>query len=426
MFCLAAPFLYISWRWQGTLRPVRVASGSMAETLLGPHYRLQCRECSFPFRFDAMTPPQNQRCVCPNCGFARNRLDDAVSQPGERVIIDRLAWQSSAPQRWQIAAYACPIEKRLAVKRIVALPGETVAIRRGDLFIDGRLAAKPMAVLRELAVLVFDDDFRLPESSNLSPRWRPRQESSGWRSASRGFVFEPAISDLELIQRGDALDWLDYHHWSCSGAPGPRDAPAPVRDNDGYNQGLSRTLNDATDLLVTARVRLAGRGVLAVAIHDGREWLEARLDAGAGQAQMLRQGKVVSQGRIPGARDGAQRRRIEFAVFDQQAIFALDGVETIAIRDASASAPFAPLASPVALGAGGLYVEVDRLTIHRDVYYLDPLQTGRAWSRAAPLGDDECFLLGDNPPVSIDSRHLPDSAVPAGVIRGRVTKRQRS
>ena len=45
--------------------------------------------------------------------------------------------------------------------------------------------------------------------------------------------------------------------------------------------------------------------------------------------------------------------------------------------------------------------------MERDLYYLDPRGGTADWEMEDPLGENEYFLLGDNPAASIDSRHWP-------------------
>jgi signal peptidase I len=66
----------------------------------------------------------------------------------------------------------------------------------------------------------------------------------------------------------------------------------------------------------------------------------------------------------------------------------------------------------ISIASGDLYIdgkmickspqELKRLP---HVHYLDPAGLARDWTADAPLAADEYFLLGDNQPVSIDSRH---------------------
>ena len=56
-------------------------------------------------------------------------------QTGDFLLVDQHAYRSSAPQRGDVvlARYG----KELIVKRVVAVPGEEVALRRGRLYING-------------------------------------------------------------------------------------------------------------------------------------------------------------------------------------------------------------------------------------------------------------------------------------------------
>jgi signal peptidase I len=172
LFALVFGFLaFRTWGVQGTVFPVRVASGSMAPTLLGPHLRLTCPDCGFPFAFGSEFIADEFTTVCPNCGCRDQDIDLATAHAGQRVWIDKYAYLVSHPNRWDLIALHPPDDdSRLVVKRVVGLPGETVAIRDGDICIDGNLVRKPLNVMREMAVLVHNERFRTTDDE-LPPRW---------------------------------------------------------------------------------------------------------------------------------------------------------------------------------------------------------------------------------------------------------------
>ena len=58
--------------------------------------------------------------------------------PGDRVFGNRLAYVFSEPERFDIIIFKYPDdESQLFIKRIIGLPGETVEIRGGNIYIDG-------------------------------------------------------------------------------------------------------------------------------------------------------------------------------------------------------------------------------------------------------------------------------------------------
>jgi type IV secretory pathway protease TraF len=68
--------------------------------------------------------------------------------------IDHAALSFRPLQRWDVVIFRKPDDSQIAVKRIVALPHETVKIEHGDIFINGKIAVKPYAIQREMRIPV--------------------------------------------------------------------------------------------------------------------------------------------------------------------------------------------------------------------------------------------------------------------------------
>jgi len=63
---------------------------------------------------------------------------------GERVLANKLAYQLGAPKRGEIVIFNYPKDpKQIYVKRVIGLPGETVAIQNGSVSINGKRLPEP-------------------------------------------------------------------------------------------------------------------------------------------------------------------------------------------------------------------------------------------------------------------------------------------
>ena len=70
------------------------------------------------------------------------RIPSASMEPtvmtGDQIFGNRLAYKNSDPERYDIIIFHYPDdESKLFIKRVIGLPGETVDIRDGEVYIDG-------------------------------------------------------------------------------------------------------------------------------------------------------------------------------------------------------------------------------------------------------------------------------------------------
>ncbi len=418
---------------QGLVGPVQIAGGSMAPTMLGIHYSLSCDDCRLPFRCDATSRPETDQAVCPNCGFPANELAPTRLVPGQRVLIDRLAYVGRSPRRWDLVAFPDPpTPTRKAVKRVVGLPGETIEIRRGDLFVDGRILRKPLPVQQQLSVLVHDDRFRPSATADLPPRWQSAglpDDTSGWSRQPTGYAFSPstpAITRPAGEATGEAhVDWLTYRNWRCFSSPLERTATTPVFDHYGYNQNTSRELHAVTDLWLSCRLTWQREGVVRLRVQDDGDRFVVEISRRQQQASLRRNDAVVGNFpcRLPAT------GHLQFGICDRQ-VFLVAGARKVfcepferaggsRLDRASAAVPPAP-EDRLAIGGAGGRLQVEELKVFRDVYYLGPFQQDRPWQvRVAP---DSVLVLGDNVPVSRDSRNWRTASLPRKSLLGRVLR----
>lgn len=59
--------------------------------------------------------------------------------PGDRILVTKLGLQASTLERGEVVVFRNPVDRRLKfVKRIIGLPGETVEMKEGKVFINGK------------------------------------------------------------------------------------------------------------------------------------------------------------------------------------------------------------------------------------------------------------------------------------------------
>ncbi|MEK6247115.1 MAG: S26 family signal peptidase, partial [Planctomycetales bacterium] len=398
-------FVLRAWVLEGLFIPVRIAGSSMAETFHGPHLDLTCDDCGYHFACDLEALDKLPTATCPNCGYRENRIAGSKLQPGDRLLINKTAYMLSAPQRWEAILFRCPAPRfGYCIKRVVGLPGETVTLRQGDVFVGSHRAKKTLDQLRRLAIPVFDASHRSSDPS-LPARWMSEGSKSGWTISATAF-------HRQQVSRKDTTseEWIRYRHWRSRQAGVVEQGP--VSDDYGYNQTVSRQLNHVRDLFLVAEVTASGRGSLLFSIPSDGPPLRLQLDLEAGQGEVLCSEKSVSQFSLES--DALiQGALIELAVADNQLLLAIDGESLLTFDLDDTSRTSDPIgypeeqldkklwvASPVAIAAvGDLEVRFENVKLFRDIYY-----TSEPGEIPIELGEDEFYVLGDNSPISVDSR----------------------
>jgi signal peptidase I len=396
-----------------------VPTGSMAPTLLGVHRDYRCPNCNTRFALGMDEQGRSGRPGCPNCGQSEWDRHAGIEHSGDRLLVQKFLYDLRPPERWEAAVFQNPLDTSQAyVKRVVALPGESILIRNGDVEINGKLARKTLAEQRAMRVPVYNNNF-VPADAKRFPRWIFRHGGyrstlpSGWEARGTGFRRAASTTAAGII------DWLEYRHWEPD-----RNNYGPVRDFNPYNGLDLPGEHRVDDLMLEAEVaaspdvksvvvrinNAADRFVLMIPV-DGKEPLEVRRN---GRKLAI---KPLSASLASSNENARTFARLEVSLMDRRLMAAIDGKLLFEPHDyddpaAGASAFASPLALGV-LGAGS--VDVRRLRIDRDVYYTDALHTAPrrpfGVGVAYQLGRDEFFVLGDNSPVSNDSRFWPDSPV---------------
>jgi signal peptidase I len=147
-------------------RTYRISTSDMAPTLCGPHYTGRCPQCGaatvVPLLEEAHngTCPTDENGICSRC--FRVAPAEHVSQesiPSDRILVRRLA----APRRWDLVVFLFPGDRsQIYVKRLVGLPGESIEIKEGDIWIND-VRQEPPPEIAGLRWFTSDDLGALPQ-----------------------------------------------------------------------------------------------------------------------------------------------------------------------------------------------------------------------------------------------------------------------
>ena len=134
-------------------------------------------------------------------------------------------------------------------------------------------------------------------------------------------------------------------------------------------------------------------------IRRGDAVYRAELDLPKQQVRLSSGRDVLASAPLPPSTDS--RWKIGLAVYDRQLVMTGAAGNHLVPRKIDREGDGYPV---ILLGARGAAVQLKGLRVWRDVHYLGPDLTDESWNPGRILGKEEYFLLGDNMPVSEDSR----------------------
>lgn len=381
-----------------------IPTGSMAPTLMGRHKDVECPKCGYRYQVSASEEESDDAravrvdCVagmCPMCRYVlpmrpdlpenvpefqdRANIDFQRSYNGDRILVNKYVYAFSDPQRWDVVVFKFPGNAQINyIKRLVGLPGETLRIFQGDLFVRRKSAPrdapfsierKPADKILAMRQLVHDTNHEPAELFNAGfpLRWGPLPSVG----STAGWNVETAIEGRVVRQRyavgqGDGGDnWLAYEHrlpdyrtWrrlaeltAQAGAgqqpefsDADRDSwqPRLITDANPYNGRQDRDraafsgslaielqrqgLHWVGDLIVQAEVEVeAARGELLLELVEGGRHFRATIDLSTGQATLSADGAAEFAPSAQTAISSPGKYQIAFANVDDQLLMWIDG-----------------------------------------------------------------------------------------------------
>ncbi|MCH2201534.1 MAG: signal peptidase I [Fuerstiella sp.] len=228
----ALAFLFKTFQAEAYVIP----TGSMAPTLYGRHKELTCPSCQFEFRVGASTELNDStgyvrsefridKTLCPNC----RREVDAFHAPvfnGDRIIVSK---QVTGYDRFDVVVFKNPEEGHVNyIKRLVGLPGETIRIRQGNLWMRRAeeeswqmLRKDDPATQKDIQLLVYDDRYppRDLVDAGFHERWAPSIHSpddpssvSGWLESRNAWTADRVTREYTANADDDRWHWIRYRH----------------------------------------------------------------------------------------------------------------------------------------------------------------------------------------------------------------------
>lgn len=417
--------------------------------------------------------------ACPNCGRTGLTVDSLPKNEGDQLLVNKHAFMVRSPHRWEVIVFRNPSDPLEAyVKRVVGMPGEKIELRSGEVYANGIRQRKSISAQLGTRILVDEHQHQPdPENEDWEPRWSAETSESNWSEAETGFRFEPSqrgdsldwlefrhwvvsggthrteiplaewpkdlttpssqFSDLEFDSERKQLSiigamsaverdrWLDrtkdeaFH--KALNRLYRRSHYAPITDEYGYNQRYEGTKNyRVRDLLLEFTVNwFPTGGQLVTQLADGAGHVDFQFDFAAGLVRIVPSSNPAAdrQLKFPTLQPGPHQ--VLVSNFDGQAVIAIDQQpigEPLPLAD-TVEEPAAPwVERPARIGASGAAVSVKEMRLYRDVYYTPKNDADR---KTFPLSGDEYFVLGDNSPVSVDSRCWENPGVPERSLIGK-------
>lgn len=150
-------------------------------------------------------------------------VDTATSYPGDRILVNKYAYNDRDPDRWDVIVFKFPGNGEMNyIKRLVGLPNETLRVYQGDIFIrddlqegsEFQIERKPTDKVRVMLQPVHDTDYDpsilfeagwpLRWDTSASENWQI-EAKAGKQVVEQQYLFESTADD-------ETLQWLRYRH----------------------------------------------------------------------------------------------------------------------------------------------------------------------------------------------------------------------
>lgn len=393
------------------MQAFQIPTGSMAETLRGAHYQLRCIRCGYQFDVGNDSASYS-RPQCPNCDYIEPAHVLGPVKNGDRIFVLKSIYQFFEPKRWDVVVFKNPTNPLdNYIKRLIALPGETVELINGDVFIDGKIARKPSRVQKEQWMPIFLQDYQPLEAAGHFDQQVLHGQGVDNKTWKLPFENEPDslwhLEDKTVF----TLEEISGIQHTIVYVP---DNPNDFRAFYGYNESSGYSFKPmVSDLMVNFYAKCdSPDGYVGATLEKYNVYYSARVEFDGAMVFTKMVNGETTQLRPPmlsGGIETGQFEKFEFANVDQQLV--LRWGEKRFTYDLSKDEDFQPVnghyekAPTVRLFASGP-TQIRHVGLYRDIFYMGEESISLRATQENPfiLGDDEFFVCGDNSNNSLDAR----------------------
>ena len=458
-----------------------IPTGSMAPRLMGEHYDLVCPACGYEYSYrwhqsDRGSVTRRSQQVpdgaphCPSCtyGFHTNKK---YVNGGDRVLVMKYLYRFIEPKPFDVVVFRNPQSNaNNYIKRLIGLPGETIEIVHGDVFVKDKdkpkpeIRRKPDRAQEVMWQIICDNDYR-PDPEKLKKdmqidaprRWvapgaGDETQTAPWAKTNNGrtFTFKGSPQRSYLTFKG-ARHEVQY----------PSDVTRAEAENEsmreaflpryGYNDAsrerryVNSNIDLCGDLKLSVVVRPGEAKAAAECVLDGMRFSFRAVFDTDGSITVFR--KLRETPRLkpaggdawgePWARAKTAHmvagvgRKVELAHVDHGVKVWVDGEKVDALeknytvpldvlKQRLADAVDTPLPPPGArIGAVGGPLEFTHLKLMRDVYYTD-------FSLAQPDGPPVSFLMDYARTQKLENGETPTPGITGWGVAGNPIELRKS
>jgi signal peptidase I len=296
-----------------------IPTGSMAPRLMGEHYDLICSACGYEYSYgweshgkgsvNRGTLVSPEGASCPTCTYRFSTPKQHVNG-GDRVLVMKYLYRFVEPKPFDVVVFRNPQSNaNNYIKRLIGLPGETIEIVHGDVFVIGpgqRQDAKGAAKIRRkpdraqavMWQIINDNDYQ-PDLAKLkaegthidAPRRWAQPEAGGktqsglWKNTDNGrtFMFKGSEERSYLTFKGvrEVVGYVDSDNLESSKTEAENSSMCEAfLPQYGYNSNqrptyLKPEIDLCSDLKVSMVVKPGADKASAECVLDGM-WFSVR------------------------------------------------------------------------------------------------------------------------------------------------------